>query len=132
MRIIEYLREKSEIPATKSPAKISYWSSFFKSTAAERGSTILGSLGAMITGSLSPLFTLFLFDIIELYYKPSTDKTSDKINFWCLVIAGLGVASICTNIVQHFYFNKAGENTSNLLRIKYFEGNISTPSFPFW
>ncbi|KAG6551908.1 hypothetical protein Mapa_006525 [Marchantia paleacea] len=120
MRIIEYLREKPETPFTKRLSKVSYWS-LFKSLAPEFASSSLGTLGAIVTGSLSPLFTLFLFDIVELYYTPSTHKTRDKINFWCLVIAGIGVASICSNIVQHFYFNKAGENASSLLRIKFFE-----------
>ncbi|KAL2642330.1 hypothetical protein R1flu_009917 [Riccia fluitans] len=120
MTIIEYLREKPEITASYRFPKISYWRCLFGSMAAEGCSAILGSIGAVITGSLSPLFIIFLFDIIELYYKPSTGKTREKINFWCLVIAGLGVASICSSILQHFHFNKAGEKTSNFLRAKFF------------
>ncbi|KAL3695725.1 hypothetical protein R1sor_009801 [Riccia sorocarpa] len=117
MTIIEYLREKPQLPRF---AKVSYWRCLFGSMAAEGCSTFLGSFGAVVTGSLIPLFIIFLLDINELYYKPSTSRTKDRINFWCLVVAGLGVASICSSILQHFHFNKAGEKTCNVLRSKFF------------
>ncbi|EFJ33407.1 ATP-binding cassette transporter [Selaginella moellendorffii] len=71
-----------------------------------------GSVAALVTGCINPLFALFLIEVVQLYYQPGS---MHKVNRWCAIITALGATAICTNIFQHYLYAKAAESISQKL-----------------
>ncbi|CAM6089679.1 unnamed protein product [Calypogeia fissa] len=117
----DYLLEK-ERDVMQNSSNLRYWS-ICQLSGPEWLSIFLGSIAAVVTGCLNPLLILYLTDAIELFYSPhdQQEKTGHKVNLWCTVIAGLGLVNISCSIIQHFFYSKAGENTSNFLCEKVFK-----------
>lgn len=121
--IAEHLLEEEEEVVVQTSSNFSFWS-LCQIAAPEWLSISLGSIAAVITGCLNPLVTLYLTDTIELFYSPQEldEKARDKGNLWCIVIAGLGVVNISSNVIQYLFYSKAGETTASFLCEKVFKG----------
>ncbi|XP_024526524.1 ABC transporter B family member 19 [Selaginella moellendorffii] len=83
-----------------------------------------GSVAALVTGCINPLFALFLIEVVQLYYQPGS---MHKVNRWCAIITALGATAICTNIFQHYLYAKAAESISQKLEEHAFTGRSNTP-----
>ncbi|KAG0562857.1 hypothetical protein KC19_9G176700 [Ceratodon purpureus] len=77
---------------------------------------ILGSLGAILFGSLNPLFAFLLVQIAEVYYDPSQSELRHELSKWCSILVGLALATILANFLQHFYFGIMGEKMTERIR----------------
>jgi ATP-binding cassette subfamily B (MDR/TAP) protein 1 len=82
----------------------------------------LGSLGAILFGSLNPLFAFLLVQIAEVYYYSSQSQLSHELSKWCSILVGLALATILANFLQHFYFGIMGEKMTERVRRLMFSG----------
>lgn len=84
----------------------------------------LGSLGAILFGSLNPLFAFLLVQIAEVYYYSSQNTLRNELSKWCSVLVGLALATILANFLQHFYFGIVGEKMTERVRRLMFSGML--------
>ena len=83
---------------------------------------VLGSVGAILFGSLNPLFAFLLVQIAEVYYYSSQTQLRQQLSKWCSILVGLALATILANFLQHFYFGIMGEKMTERIRRLMFSG----------
>lgn len=116
----EFLTYEDEPASTSIP---SLWK-LAKLSAPEWFCGFLGSLGAILFGSLNPLFAFLLVQIAEVYYYSSQDALRDELSKWCSILVGLALATILANFLQHFYFGIMGEKMTERVRRLMFSGTL--------
>lgn len=83
---------------------------------------LLGSCGACLFGSFNPLFALLLVQVAETYSYTSKKVMWHEVSKWCLLVAGMGLATVVLNFLQHFYFGIMGEKMTERVRRLMFSG----------
>ena len=87
---------------------------------------LLGSIGACLLGSFNPLFALLLAQVAETYYYGNKRIMWHEVSKWCLLVAGMGLATVLLNFLQHFYFGIMGEKMTERVRRLMFSGESWT------
>ncbi|OVA18271.1 ABC transporter [Macleaya cordata] len=77
---------------------------------------LLGSIGAAIFGSFNPLLAYVLALIMVTYYRHDGHHLRNEVDKWCMVIVGMGIATVVANFLQHFYFGIMGEKMTERVR----------------
>ncbi|PIA38942.1 hypothetical protein AQUCO_02700259v1 [Aquilegia coerulea] len=77
---------------------------------------LLGSIGAAIFGSFNPLLAYVIALVVVAYYKDVGDHLRHEVDKWCLIIAGMGIVTVVSNFLQHFYFGIMGEKMTERVR----------------
>ncbi|KAF3582648.1 hypothetical protein DY000_02032618 [Brassica cretica] len=77
---------------------------------------LLGSVGAAIFGSFSPLLAYVMALVVTEYYKSKGGHLREQVDKWCLILAGMGIVTVVANFLQHFYFGIMGEKTTERVR----------------
>lgn len=72
-----------------------------------------GSIAAVFSGISKPLFGYFIITIGVAYYKPDS---KNKVGFYSIIFSAVGVLSLFTHIVQHYFFGVIGEKAMMNLR----------------
>ncbi|ORX89406.1 multidrug resistance protein MDR [Basidiobolus meristosporus CBS 931.73] len=80
----------------------------------EAGFIFGGLLGAIVSGSILPLYAIVFSKIINAFSKP--EISIDDINFWALIFLLIGVASFFAQLVQVSFFGISGERLTERLR----------------
>jgi ATP-binding cassette subfamily B (MDR/TAP) protein 1 len=83
---------------------------------------LLGSIGACLLGSFNPLFALLLAQVAETYFYANKRIMWHEVSKWCLLVAGMGLATVLFNFLQHFYFGIMGEKMTERVRRLMFSG----------
>ncbi|KAJ4899962.1 ABC transporter B family member 9 [Raphanus sativus] len=81
---------------------------------------ILGSLAAMVHGTLFPIFGLLLSSSINMFYYPAEKLKKDS-RFWALIYIALGVANFVVIPVQNYLFGIAGGKLIKRIRSMSFD-----------
>ncbi|KAK9169269.1 hypothetical protein Syun_001409 [Stephania yunnanensis] len=77
---------------------------------------LLGSIGAAIFGSFNPLLAYVLALIVVAYYNDHNHHLRHEVDKWCLIIACMGIVTVVSNFLQHFYFGIMGEKMTERVR----------------
>lgn len=115
---------KDEVSASKTITP-SFWR-LAKLSSPEWFCAVLGSLGAILFGSLNPLFAFILVQIAEIYYYSSQSVMRHELSKYCAILAGVAVATILANFLQHFYFGIMGEKMTERVRRLMFSGESTS------
>lgn len=83
---------------------------------------LLGSIGASLLGSFNPLFALLLAQVAETYFYANKRIMWHEVSKWCVLVAGMGLATVLLNFLQHFYFGIMGEKMTERVRRLMFSG----------
>ncbi|CAA0813219.1 ABC transporter B family member 11 [Striga hermonthica] len=81
---------------------------------------ILGSLAAVVNGSVLPLFGLLFSSTIRTFYEPAHKLREDS-KFWACMFIVLGVASLLSAPLRTYFFSVAGCKLIRRLRLMCFE-----------
>lgn len=81
---------------------------------------ILGSLAAMVHGTLFPIFGLLLSSSINMFYYPAEKLKKDS-RFWALIYIALGLANFVVIPVQNYLFGIAGGKLIKRIRSMSFD-----------
>ncbi|GLJ54148.1 hypothetical protein SUGI_1160070 [Cryptomeria japonica] len=84
-------------------------------------SFFIGTTGAIFAGTVNPLFALVLMEVVAIYFETDIHNIQKDVQKWAIVCAGLGIAAICTSILQYFFLGKAGENSSKTFQVETFK-----------
>ncbi|KAF5197656.1 Abc transporter b family protein [Thalictrum thalictroides] len=77
---------------------------------------LLGSIGAAIFGSFNPLLAYVIALVVVAYYKEDHNHLRREVDKWCLIIACMGIVTVVSNFLQHFYFGIMGEKMTERVR----------------
>eukprot|EP00850_Spirogloea_muscicola_P019763 SM000198S05334 [mRNA] locus=s198:71017:85178:- [translate_table: standard] len=79
-------------------------------------SAILGSVGAIMSGCVNPVFGLVLLSVVTAYYDVDKRHMKDTIAHWCFVFIGMSVFAVIGNLLLHYNFGKMGERLTKRVR----------------
>ncbi|XP_058085069.1 ABC transporter B family member 21-like [Magnolia sinica] len=81
---------------------------------------LLGSIAAVVSGVIFPIFSILISNIIRTFDEPPSKLRKDS-RFWSLMFVILGVASLVSNPVQTYLFSVAGSRLIKRIRAMSFE-----------
>ncbi|KAH9620345.1 hypothetical protein KSS87_015948 [Heliosperma pusillum] len=112
-------REDDLFPPSKEHPKVSvkYLASLNKP---EIPALILGSLSAIVSGLVYPIFGVLFSGIIGIFYKPPHELRNDA-RFWALMFLAFGLVSLVSNPARAYFFAVAGGRLIQRIRSMCFE-----------
>ncbi|XP_020873126.1 ABC transporter B family member 9 [Arabidopsis lyrata subsp. lyrata] len=81
---------------------------------------LLGSIAAMVHGTLFPIFGLLLSSSINMFYEPAKILKKDS-HFWALIYIALGLANFFMIPIQNYFFGIAGGKLIKRIRSMCFD-----------
>ncbi|XP_071919093.1 ABC transporter B family member 11-like isoform X1 [Coffea arabica] len=81
---------------------------------------LLGSLAAVVTGAILPIFGVILSGAIKTFYEPAYELQK-KSRFWALMLIVLGGSSLLATPLKTYFFAVAGCKLIRRIRLKCFE-----------
>lgn len=81
--------------------------------------TSFGSLAAALSGISKPIFGFFIITIGVAYYKKNAKQ---KVGLYSLIFSLLGLLSLFTHTLQHYFFGVVGEKAMRNLREALYSG----------
>lgn len=79
----------------------------------------VGSLAAAFSGISKPLFGYFIITIGVAYYEPNGKQ---KVGWFSIIFSVVGLLSLVSHILQHYFFGVVGEKAMLNLRKALFSG----------
>lgn len=82
---------------------------------------ILASIGAIINGAITPLFSLVFSTLLSIFSK--VDKPLElrhDANFWAGMFLAIAIVSFVANLLQHYFFILSGEKLTKRIRTMVF------------
>ncbi|XP_037379374.1 bile salt export pump isoform X2 [Talpa occidentalis] len=77
---------------------------------------LVGSVGAAINGTVTPLYAFLFSEILGTFSLPDKEEQRSQMNVVCLLFVALGCISLCTQFLQGYAFAKSGELLTKRLR----------------
>ncbi|KAI3950778.1 hypothetical protein MKW92_033347 [Papaver armeniacum] len=81
--------------------------------------TVIGSVAAALSGISKPVFGFFIITIGVAYYKPDAKR---KVGLYSMLFCLLGLLSLVTHILQHYFYGVVGETAMTNLRKALYSG----------
>ncbi|KAL3829928.1 hypothetical protein ACJIZ3_018730 [Penstemon smallii] len=82
---------------------------------------LMGSLSALVFGTVQPLYALTIGGMISAFFVPSHEEMQARIGRFALVFSSLCLVSITVNLCQHYNFAYMGECLTRRIRLKMLE-----------
>lgn len=82
--------------------------------------TAIGSSAAAFSGISKPIFGFFIITIGVAYYKPDS---KEKVGKYSLIFSSIGLLSLLSQTLQHYFFGIIGEKAMRNLREALYSGN---------
>ncbi|XP_068101684.1 bile salt export pump-like [Hyperolius riggenbachi] len=110
------MQEDTKLHKKSKKKKTSVVMRILKYNAPEWPYLVLGSLGACINGTLTPLYALLFSQILGTFSLPDVAEQTRQINGICLLFVIIAAVSFVTQFLQGFAFAKSGELLTRRLR----------------
>lgn len=81
---------------------------------------MLGSIFAIVGGTILPIFGILISGMIKTFYEPPHEMRKDS-KFWSLVFVGLGLATVLVFPGRSYFFAVAGSKLVRRIRSMCFE-----------
>nr|QVT92340.1 ABC transporter [Salvia miltiorrhiza] len=79
---------------------------------------LFGSIGSVVCGSLSAFFAYVLSAVLSVYYSPNHAYMIREIAKYCYLLIGVSSAALIFNTMQHYFWDRVGENLTKRVREK--------------
>nr|XP_012637331.1 bile salt export pump [Microcebus murinus]XP_020143991.1 bile salt export pump [Microcebus murinus] len=77
---------------------------------------LVGSVGAAVNGTVTPLYAFLFSHILGTFSLPDKEEQRSQINGACLLFVAIGCVSLVTQFLQGYAFAKSGELLTKRLR----------------
>ncbi|KAJ1278279.1 hypothetical protein BS78_04G068000 [Paspalum vaginatum] len=77
---------------------------------------LIGSLSAVVCGSIQPVFAYVMGSVISVYFSTNHEEIKEKTRAYALICVGLAVLTFLINIVLHYNFAAMGEYLTKRVR----------------
>ncbi|PQQ18802.1 ABC transporter B family member 21-like [Prunus yedoensis var. nudiflora] len=81
---------------------------------------LIGTVAAIISGVMIPIFGLLLSKVVKTFYEPPRQQKKDS-EFWAIMFMTLGVASLLVIPAREYFFSVAGSKLIERIRLICFE-----------
>lgn len=79
---------------------------------------LFGSIGSVVCGTLSAFFAYVLSAVLSVYYSPNHAYMIREIAKYCYLLIGVSSAALIFNTMQHYFWDRVGENLTKRVREK--------------
>ncbi|CAI9785118.1 unnamed protein product [Fraxinus pennsylvanica] len=77
---------------------------------------LLGCLGAVVFGTIQPIYSYCMGTMISVYFIGDNSKLKSETRFYCIVFLVIGLISFFANLLQHYNFAIMGERLTKRVR----------------
>ncbi|KAH9295405.1 hypothetical protein KI387_038993 [Taxus chinensis] len=77
---------------------------------------LLGAMGSMFSGLISPTFSIVMSNMIEVFYYTDDKEMERKTKTYIFIYIGAGLYAIVAYLSQHYFFGIVGENLTTRVR----------------
>ncbi|KAL1545821.1 Multidrug resistance protein 1 [Salvia divinorum] len=95
----------------------SFWR-LAKMNSPEWSYALFGSIGSVVCGTLSAFFAYVLSAVLSVYYSPNHAYMIREIAKYCYLLIGVSSAALIFNTMQHYFWDRVGENLTKRVREK--------------
>jgi len=81
--------------------------------------TVIGSVAAAFSGISKPFFGYFIITVGVTYYKEDANR---RVGWFSIMFALIGLLSLFTHTLQHYFFGAVGEKAMANLRQALYSG----------
>ncbi|XP_042516405.1 putative ABC transporter B family member 8 [Macadamia integrifolia] len=82
---------------------------------------VMGSLSAIVFGSVQPVYALTIGGMISAFFLQNHDQMRAHIRTYALIFCSLSLVSIIVNLTQHYNFAYMGEHLTKRIRLRMLE-----------
>ncbi|CAD6343859.1 unnamed protein product [Miscanthus lutarioriparius] len=82
---------------------------------------VLGSLSALVYGSLQPIYAITIGGMIAVFFVQDQNEMNANIKRYALIFCSLSLVSIVVNLLQHYNFAYMGEHLVRRIRVQVLE-----------
>uniref|UniRef100_A0A9I9DPG3 ABC transporter B family member 19 n=1 Tax=Cucumis melo TaxID=3656 RepID=A0A9I9DPG3_CUCME len=100
----------------KNPAPDGYFLRLLKLNGPEWPYSIMGAVGSVLSGFISPTFAIVMSNMIEVFYYRNSSAMERKIKEFVFIYIGIGVYAVVAYLIQHYFFTIMGENLTTRVR----------------
>ncbi|KAI3985522.1 hypothetical protein MKX01_033836 [Papaver californicum] len=113
---IDPVKQHETLEIRKGPLFFRIW---FGLKRIEVTKTVIGSVAASLSGISKPVFGFFIITIGVAYYKPDAKR---KVGWYSMLFCLLGLLSLVTHTLQHYFYGVVGEKAMTNLRKALYSG----------
>ncbi|KAL5992651.1 ABC transporter B member 13 [Asimina triloba] len=81
---------------------------------------VLGSLGAILSGTESPLFALGISHVLTAFYSEDKQQMKTETEKVVLIFVGAAICTVPVYLLQHYYYTFMGERITTHVRLSMF------------
>ncbi|XP_072971431.1 ABC transporter B family member 19-like isoform X2 [Typha angustifolia] len=100
----------------KNPAPHGYFLKLLKLNAPEWPYTILGAIGSVLSGFITPTFAFVMGNMIDVFYYRDPNEMEGKTREYVFIYIATGFYAVVAYLVQHYFFSITGENLITRVR----------------
>ncbi|KAE9449262.1 hypothetical protein C3L33_18834, partial [Rhododendron williamsianum] len=100
----------------KSPTPQGYFCRLLKLNAPEWPYSIMGAVGSILCGFVSPTISIALSSMVGVFYYSNHASMERKTKEYVILFLGTGLYTVVAYIIQHYFFNIMGENLATRVR----------------
>lgn len=82
---------------------------------------LIGSISAIIFGTVQPVYALTIGGTISAFFSPSPEEMQARIQTYSFIFSSLCLASVVVNVCQHYNFAYMGEHLTKRVRLRTLE-----------
>nr|XP_043617816.1 putative multidrug resistance protein [Erigeron canadensis] len=97
------------------------WWNLMRMTAPEWKSTLMGAIGALLSGSVQPLVACFQAVMLSIFFLTDHGEIRSQTRSLCFAFLTISISAIISSVTQHYYFGIMGENLTKKIRSAIFE-----------
>ncbi|KAJ0527800.1 putative Type 1 protein exporter [Helianthus annuus] len=101
------------------------WWHLIQMTRPEWKSTLTGTIGALISGSVQPLVACLQAVMLSIFFLKDHADISSQTRNLCYAYLTVSAYTVVSNVIQHYYFGITGENLTKKIRSAMFEKIMS-------
>ncbi|KAG6526620.1 putative ABC transporter B family member 8 [Zingiber officinale] len=114
-----FSEDQSTASVAASPAPS--FSRLIAMNAPEWKQAVVGSLSAVVFGSVQPIYAFSIGGMIAAFFLQDHDEMKAAIRRFALIFSALSLVSIIVNLLQHYNFAYMGERLTKRIRIRALE-----------
>ncbi|XP_033137134.1 ABC transporter B family member 13 isoform X2 [Brassica rapa] len=86
---------------------------------------LLGSIGAVLAGAQTPLFSMGIAYVLTAFYSPSPSVIKRDVDKVAIVFVGIAVVTAPIYLLQHYFYTLMGERLTSRVRLSLFSAILS-------
>ncbi|KAJ4916722.1 ABC transporter B family member 13 [Raphanus sativus] len=86
---------------------------------------LLGSIGAVLAGAQTPLFSMGIAYVLTAFYSPSPSVIKRDVEKVAIIFVGIAVVTAPIYLLQHYFYTLMGERLTSRVRLSLFSAILS-------